>query len=71
MSSVYKMSYKIEIVEREDPIAHLEASKSCIKNLFGDFLDERRSFKYQVTVNVLLKKYKPNRKFEFSPAYFN
>ena len=28
-------------------------------------------FKYQITVKVLLKKYKPNREIEFAPIYFN
>ena len=34
--SGYAMSYKVEIVERKDTIAQLEASKSTIKDLFGD-----------------------------------
>ena len=34
------MSYKVEIVERKDQIVQLEASKSSIKNLFGDLLKQ-------------------------------
>ena len=30
-----------------------------------------KGFKYQITVKVLLKKYKPNREIEFAPVYFN
>ena len=30
-----------------------------------------KGFKYQITVKVLLKKYKPNREIEFAPIYFN
>ena len=30
------MPYKVEIVERKDPIVQLEASKLSIKNLFND-----------------------------------
>ena len=56
----YAMSYKVEIVERKDPIVQLEASKLSIKDLFGDLLNETRSFKYQITVKVWLKKYKSN-----------
>ena len=52
------MSYKVEIVERKDPIVQLEASKSSIKDLFNDLLNETKGFKYQITVKVLLKKYK-------------
>ena len=37
----YAMSYKVEIIERKDPIVQLEASKSVIKDLFSDLLNER------------------------------
>ena len=50
------MSYKVEIVERKDLILQLEASKSSIKDLFSDLLNEIKVFKYQITVKVLLKK---------------
>ena len=42
-----------------------------IKDLFSVHLIETRSFKYQITVNVLLKQYKLNGKIEFAPVYFN
>ena len=38
------MIYKVEIVERKDPIVELEASKLSIKNLFGDILNEAKDF---------------------------
>ena len=56
----YAMSYKVEIIEKKDPIVQLEASKLSIKNLFSDLLNETKGFKYQITVKVLLKKYKLN-----------
>ena len=62
------MSYKVEIIERKYPIVQLESS---IKDLFSDLLNETKSFKYQITVKVLLKKYKLNGKIEFAPVYFN
>ena len=51
------MSYKVEIIERKGPIVQLEASKSIIKfsDLFSDLLNEKKGFKYQITVKVLLK----------------
>ena len=52
------MSYKVEIIERKDPINQLEASKSSIKDLFSDLLNEAKGFKYQITVKVLSNKYK-------------
>ena len=67
----YAMSYKVEIIERKDPIVQLEASKLSIKDLFSDLLNETKSFKYQITVKVLLKKYKLIREIEFRPVYFN
>ena len=67
----YAKSYKVEIIERKDPIIQLEASKSSIKDLFSDLLNETKGFKYQITVKVLLKKYKLNGEIEFAPVYFN
>ena len=65
------MSYKVEIVEQKDRIVQLEASKSSIKDLFNNLLNETKGFKYQITVKVLLKKYKLNGEIEFAPVYFN
>ena len=67
----YVMSYKVEIVERKIPIVQLETTKSSIKDLFSDLLNETKGFKYQITVKVLLKKYKLNGEIEFAPVYFN
>ena len=67
----YAMSYKVEIIERKDPIVQLEASKSSIKDMFSDLLNETKGFKYQITVKVLLKKYKLNGEIELAPVYFN
>ena len=65
------MSFKGEITERKDPIVQLEASKSSIKDMFSDLLNETKGFKYQITVKVLLKKYKLNGEIELAPVYFN
>ena len=65
------MSYKVEIIEKKDPIKQLEASKSSIKDLFSDLLNETKGFKYQITLKVMLKKFRPNREIEFRPVYFN
>ena len=56
----YARSYRVEIVEKKDLIVQLEASKSSIKDLLNDLLNETKGFKYQITVKVLLNKYKPN-----------
>ena len=39
--------------------------------MFNDLLNETKGFKYQITIKVLLKKYKPNEEIEFTPVYFN
>ena len=65
------MSYKVEIIVKKDPIVQLESSKLGIKNVFNDLLNELKGFKYQITVEVLLKKYKHKEEIEFRPVYFN
>ena len=65
------MSYKNEIIEKKDPIKQLEASKSNIKDLFSDLLTGTKSFKYNILLKVMLKKYKPNGEIEYSPVYLN
>ena len=39
--------------------------------MFSDLLNETKGFKYQITVKVLLKKYKHNEEIEFRLVYFN
>ena len=65
----YAMSNKVELIEKKDPLIQLEAIKANIKDL-NDLLDKTKDFKYQITVKILLKKYKETET-EFSPAYFN
>ena len=67
----YAMSCKVEIIDTKVLIVQLEASKSSIKNLLSDPLNERKGFKYQITVKALLKKYKLNEEIQFAPVYFN
>ena len=66
----YARSYRIEIIESKDPSAQLEAGKSNIKYLFKGLLNEINGFKYQITVKVLLRKYKENGYIKFAPVYF-
>ena len=54
------MSYEVEIIEPKDPLSQLKTSKSSIEDLFKDLLNEMKSFKYQITVAVLLNKHKMN-----------
>ena len=52
-------------------MVQLEASKSSIKDLFSNLLNETKGFKYQINVKVFFKKYKLNGETEFAPVYFN
>ena len=49
------MGYKVKIIERKDPILQLEASKSNIKDLFSDLLNETKGLKNLITEKTLLK----------------
>ena len=64
------MSYKVQLVEKKDPLIQLVASKLSIKDLFNDLLDKTKDFKYQITLKFELKKCK-GTEIEFSPVYFN
>ena len=39
--------------------------------MFSDPLDETKSFKYKITLEVMLKKHNPNGEIEFRPVYVN
>ena len=54
--SGYVRSYKGEIAEKKDPIVQLEASRLSTTDLFSDLMNEMKSFKYQITAKLLLKK---------------
>ena len=45
------MSYEVGIIEKKVPIKQLEASKSSIKDLFSDLLNEIKGFKYQIILS--------------------
>ena len=55
---------------KKDLIKQLEASKLSIEDLFSDLLNETKSFKYQITLKVTLKKYEPKEEIGFTPVYF-
>ena len=65
------MNYKVEIIEKKYLLKQLEVSKSNIKDLFSDVLNEIKGFKDQITLKFILKKYKPNGEIEFRLVYFN
>ena len=58
------------MIDKNDPLSQLEASKSSTKNLLNGLLDETKGFKYQITVKISLKKYK-GTEIEFPSVYYN
>ena len=67
----YARSYKTKTADSKDHLVQLVASKSSIKDLFSELLNRMKGFKYQITIKVLLSKYKGNGDREFAPVYFN
>ena len=67
----YGRSYKIEIVDKKDVVVQLKGSEVVIKELFKDFLNELKDFKYQITLYVLLSEVKSNNETEYKSVYFN
>ena len=51
----YAKSYKVEIVDRKDPMIHLYASKKRISKLLNELLSEMKGLRYQITLSVTLK----------------
>ena len=67
----YARNYKTKTADSKDHLVQLVASKSSIKDLFSELLNRMKGFKYQITIKVLLSKYKGNGDREFAPVYFN
>ena len=65
------MQEVIKLIDSEDPLPQLEASKSSIKDFFKDLLDSIKGFKYQITVKVLFKKHNKKRGIEFALGFVN
>ena len=56
---------QVKLIEKQDPIKQLEASKSSIKDLFSDLLNETKGFKYQIALKFMLKNTNPMEKLNF------
>ena len=66
----YARSFSIEIIDKKDVLIQLNSSKANIKDLFGVLLREIEGFKYNITMNITLSKYKGNGDTDPS-VYFN
>ena len=54
----YAKSYRVEIVDKKDPMIQLCSNKVRITVLFEELLSKMKGFKYQITLFVTLKKSK-------------
>ena len=64
-------SYRVEIVDKKDPMIQLYSSKRCVVELFGELLSEIKGFKYQITLFDTLKKSKLDGSVEYAAVYLN
>ena len=62
----YAKSYRVEIVDKKDPMIQLYSRKKRISELFGELLSEMKGFKYQITLFVTLKKSKLDGTVEYA-----
>ena len=67
----YAKSYRVQIVDKKDPMIQLCSSKVRIIKLFGELLSEMKGFKYQITLFVTLKKSKLDGTIEYAAVYLN
>ena len=56
----YAHNYNNEIIDSKDPSIQLILSRSNIEDSFKELLAEIKGFKYEITLKVLLIKYKGN-----------
>ena len=67
----YAKSYRVEIVDKKDPMIQLYSSKGRITKLFGGLLSEMKGFKYQITLFVTLQNSKLDGTVEYATVYLN
>ena len=67
----YAETYKVEIINYKNLNDTFYASKNSIKNLFGELLREKRSFKYIIDVKITLEKRINDNEFEPKTLYLN
>ena len=67
----YARSYNIEKINSKDPSVQFAFNKPSTEDLFKDLLDKIKGFKCQITLKVLLSKYKENTDKVFATVYFN
>ena len=67
----YVKTYKVEIINNGNLSDLLSVSKNSIKNIFDEFLREKRGFKYIISVKITLKKRINDNEFNLKTLYFN
>ena len=67
----YAETYEVEIINKKSLNDSLSVSKNSIKNLFDEFLREKKAFKYVLSTKIMLKKRTSDNEHSFSTGYFN
>ena len=62
---------KLKLLIKVYVIIQLKGSEISIKELFKNLLVELKGFKYQLTLNILLRKEKSSNEIEYRSVYFN
>ena len=65
----YARNYDVEIIDSRDQSIQLTISRPSIKDLFKDLLAWIKGSKYQITLKVLLRKYKENAERKFTGLF--
>ena len=63
--------FQVEISDHKDLLVQLHSSKSSIKDLLENLLNELKGSKYQITVATYLSKEKIDGDIDYSSVYFN
>ena len=67
----YAETYKVEVINNKSLSDLLHVIKNSIKNLFDEFIREKRGFKYFLSTKIVLKKHINNNEYKYSKVYFN
>ena len=67
----YAETYEVKIINKKSLNDSLSVSKNSIKNLFDEFLREKKAFKYVLSTKIMLKKRTSDNEHSFSTGYFN
>ena len=66
----YTCRYSAEVLRFQNPTSQLNIAKPPFKNLLKDLLAEMKSFKFQITLGIILSKEIENDETKYSPPIY-